>query len=94
MQIKYRKIIMSETFTIIYERKGCIGAGVCAAIADKHWVMNEDGKADLVDSKNDAEGNWVREITQEEFDVNMQSAEGCPANVIHIIKKSTGEKLI
>ena len=50
---------MSETFTIIYERKGCIGAGVCAAIADKHWVMNEDGKADLVDSKNDAEGNWV-----------------------------------
>ena len=83
-------------FRIEYEREGCIGAGVCAAIADKHWVMNDDGKADLIGGKKetkDGKDIWVLEIPEEDLDVNKQSAEGCPADVIRIFNKETGEKV-
>ncbi|MBS3128467.1 hypothetical protein J4410_04950 [Candidatus Woesearchaeota archaeon] len=35
-----------------------------------------------------------RMITEEEFPQNREAAECCPVNVIHIIDKDTGEKLI
>lgn len=77
---------------IVYDREGCIGAGVCAAIADKFWVMNDDGKADLVGGKKNSEGKFEVEIDEKDLDVNMQSAEGCPAIVIHLVKEN-GEKI-
>ncbi len=81
-------------YLIQYDRNGCIGAGVCAAVAPDHWVMNQDGKADLVDCKQVAEGQFEREIDESELEINKQAAEGCPAVVIHIINKETGEKII
>ncbi|MBI4014500.1 MAG: ferredoxin [Candidatus Aenigmarchaeota archaeon] len=80
-------------YKIEYQRSGCIGAGVCAALCEKHWVMADDGKADLVGAKNEGELN-VKEIDETELDCNKQAAEGCPANVIHIIDKKTGEKIV
>ena len=81
-------------YLIQYDRNGCIGAGVCAAVAPEHWIMNQDGKADLVDSKQVTEGQFEREIEESELEINKQAAEGCPAVVIHIINKETGEKII
>lgn len=80
-------------YIIQYDRNGCIGAGVCAAVAPDHWVMNQDGKADLVDGKQVAEGQFEREIDEKDLEINKQAAEGCPAVVIHIINKETGEKV-
>ena len=79
---------------IQYDRNGCIGAGVCAAVAPDHWVMNQDGKADLVNAKEVSEGQFELEIDEKDLEVNKQAAEGCPAVVIHIINKETGEKVI
>lgn len=78
---------------IWYDREGCIGAGVCAAIADKVWVMNDDGKADLVNGKQNADGKWELEmdVDDQHLDLNKQAAEGCPALVIHVYKD--GEKI-
>lgn len=81
-------------YIIQYDRNGCIGAGVCAAVAPDHWVMNQDGKADLVESKEVAEGQFEREVDEKDLEINKQAAEGCPAVVIHIINKETGEKII
>ena len=81
------------TFKIIYDREGCIGAGVCAAVADKFWKMVDDGKADLVGGVKNAEGKWELEIDEKDLDINKQAAEGCPALVIHLINKDTGEKV-
>ena len=81
-------------FLIQYDRNGCIGAGVCAAVAPDHWVMNQDGKADLVNAKEVSEGQFELEIDEKDLEVNKQAAEGCPAVVIHIINKETGEKVI
>ena len=81
-------------YLIQYDRNGCIGAGVCAAIAPEHWVMNQDGKADLVAAKQISEGQFELEIEEKDLEINKQSAEGCPAVVIHIINKETGEKIV
>ena len=76
---------------IVYDREGCIGAGVCAAIADKVWVMNDDGKADLIDGTKNGD-RWEREIDERDLEVNKQAAEGCPALVIHLLKEN-GDKI-
>jgi len=72
---------------IVYDREACIGAGVCAAIADKVWSMNDDGKADLIKGSQ-KDGKWIREIEVDdaELEANKQAAEGCPALVIHLYK--------
>lgn len=80
-------------FEIIYDREGCIGAGVCAAIADKFWVMNDDGKADLKGGVKNTEGKWVIEIDEKDLEPNKQAAEGCPALVIHLKNSTTQEKI-
>ncbi|MBI4173607.1 MAG: ferredoxin [Candidatus Aenigmarchaeota archaeon] len=83
------------TYIVQYDRKGCIGAGVCAAVNPEQWVMNKDGKADLLSpQKEEGEGQFVKEIDEKELEGMKMAAEGCPANVIHIIKKDTGEKII
>jgi ferredoxin len=86
-------VIQMGKYVIHYERKACIGAGVCAAVAPDFWVMNQDGKADLADSKPAGEGMFEREIDEKDLEANKQAAEGCPAIVIHIRKKDTGEKV-
>ena len=80
-------------YIIRYDRNGCIGAGVCAAVAPNHWVMNQDGKADLVSAKKISEGQFELEIDEKDLESNKQAAEGCPAIVIHIISKETNEKV-
>ena len=81
-------------FIIEYDRKGCIGAGVCAAVDPKHWVMNKDGKADLINGKEVSEGKWELEIDESELETAKMAAEGCPAVVIHIKNKDTGEQIV
>lgn len=82
-------------YLVQYERKGCIGAAICAAVNPEDWVMNADGKADLVDGVfNEATQMWEREIDENQLEVMKAAAEGCPAIVIHITNMETGEKLI
>ena len=83
------------TYKVEYDRKGCIGAGVCAAVNPEQWVMHKDGKADLIEGQAaSGEGQFVKEIEEKDLEGMKMAAEGCPANVIHIIKKDTGEKII
>jgi len=70
-------------YIIEYDRENCIGAGACTAVSE-NWKMNDDGKADFL----------KKEITEKELDEQMEAAEVCPVNVIHIIDKKTGKRLI
>jgi len=77
---------------ILHNREECIGCGACASLDPKNWKMSsEDGKSDLIDSKEN-EGNYKKEIAETEIDSNVEVAESCPVNVIHIYKDD--EKLI
>lgn len=75
---------------VIHDRNVCIGCGACAAVCPAHWEMNEDGKADLKNSKKEGEATFILELEGEEC--NMEAATSCPVNCIHVEKD--GKKLI
>ncbi len=78
-----------------YDRKVCIGSGTCAAICEKHWVMEPDGKAKLTGSVYNEESKmFEKAVDDSELEGNKNAAEGCPPNCIHIINKESGEKII
>ena len=79
----------SKKFKIIHDRPTCIGCGSCAAVAEKYWEMNADGKADLKDA---ATKGTDQEREFDELDNNMDAAECCPVNCIHVYEN--GQKKI
>ncbi len=76
-------------YRIIHDRPNCIGCGACAAVCPKFWEMNDDGKSDLRGSRDEGE---MQVLDVEEIGCNMDAAEVCPVNVIHIEKD--GKRLI
>ena len=83
-----------KKYKIEHDRPGCIGCSACAAVAPDFWDMNDDGKSDIKNAKN-REDEWQElDITEDEFKENMEAAESCPVNVIHIKKLEDDEKLI
>jgi ferredoxin len=80
-------------FKLIHDRPVCIGCGACAVIAPDFWEMNDDGKSDIINGKHEGEIQLL-DIDQKDFDINLEGAESCPVECIHIENKETGEKII
>ena len=85
---------MGKTFRILHDKPNCIGCGACAVIAPKFWEMNDDGKADVIGGKNLPNGQQEGRIEQKDFEINLEAAESCPVEVIHLTDEETGEKLV
>lgn len=91
-----------KKYRVVYDRKACIGAAACAAVAPEFWKMEDDGKAKLIGGHVDKDGNEVLIITGKQMtaemksalELNKEAAEVCPVQVIHIFDDETGEKLI
>ena len=80
-------------FKVIYDREACIGAAACAAAAPKFWLMNADGKADLVSSSYDAETKkFVLIIDDATYLENKDAADVCPVEAIKVIKLEEGKE--
>jgi len=71
-------------YKIVHDRPGCIGCGSCAAVCPENWIMKPDGKSS---PKKTA-------ISEAEYKCNKDAADACPVNVIHIIEKESGKKII
>jgi ferredoxin len=85
---------MPKKFVIEHDRPNCIGCGACAAVCPKFWEMNEDGLSDVIGGKT-RDDKWQElEIDEADYEGNLQAAESCPVNVIHLKKKETNEKII
>lgn len=69
---------------ITHEREKCIGCGSCAALCPKYWEMAQDGKSKLLNSTQNAEGNY--EIETEDVECNKEAADACPVQIIHIVQ--------
>ena len=82
-------------YKIEHNKPECIGCGVCAALAEKFWEMDNEGKSHLISSKDlDNRQGWeTRSIEHHDFKINLESAESCPVNVIHI-KDKDGNQII
>ena len=84
----------SKKYQIQHDRPNCIGCAACAAVAPDFWTMNEDGKSDIVDCRK-RDDEWEElDINEKNFAENKEAADSCPVNVIHIVNKETGEKII
>ncbi len=84
-------------FKIIHDRPTCIGCGACVAVAPNHWVMNEDGKADIkgCEIKKNAAGEIIEEVLfVDDNKEDMDAAQSCPVNCIHIEDLKEKKKLI
>ncbi|MBI1971105.1 ferredoxin [Candidatus Woesearchaeota archaeon] len=86
-------------YKIVYERNSCIGVASCAAVNGEFWVMDQSGdeKADIAKGKNPTitkEGNQELIIEEKDLAKNIEAAENCPVNIIHIYNLETGERLI
>jgi ferredoxin len=85
---------MAKTFKLLHDRENCIGCGACAVIAPDFWEMNDDSKSDIIGGK-DRDDKWQeKKITDKDFEINLEAAESCPVEVIHIKDEETGEKVI
>lgn len=80
-------------YKVVYDRPNCIGAAQCVAAFPEFWSMNKDGKADLKGSKK-TDGSFELEMDDATFPKMKDSASVCPVNVIHIIEKKTGKRLV
>lgn len=83
-----------KKWLVQYDRKGCIGAGTCEAMNPERWKVLDTRKAELKGSASKDGVIYEVEIGDGEIDKMKAAAEGCPKNVIHIINKETGEKII
>jgi len=84
-----------KKYKLEHDRPNCIGCGACVAVAPDHWEMHDDGKSDIIKCKSRKEDGWQeKDIEEKDFKENMEAAESCPVNVIHLKKLKDDEKLI
>ncbi len=81
----YRIVVRMSGIVLEHDRENCIGCGVCAAVAQDFWKLEDDGKATLLEGEKEGK-MFKREVAEDAFEQNKQAAEGCPALVIHVFK--------
>ena len=84
----------NTAYVLQHDRPNCIGCAACEAVAPDFWEMNEDGKSDIKNGENKDNGWQELEFEEKNLQENKDAADSCPVNVIHIVKKETGEKLV
>ncbi len=80
---------MTKKYRIIHDRDICIGCSACASVCPKYWIMENDGRSSIVghvktgNGQEEILGNRKEPLTQD-FEGNMDAAESCPVNCIHL----------
>lgn len=84
-----------KKYRILYKKHECIGAFACLAAEPNSWKQAEDArdKADLIGGElTDEDEVYYKDV--DDLENNLEAAQSCPVNCIHIIEKKTGRKLI
>jgi ferredoxin len=85
-----------KKYKIIHEQHLCIGCFACATAEPDYWEMKEidgDHKSHVVNSEKIVQGESVEEhLELEKLSNNMEAAEVCPVNCIHI--EENGKRVI
>jgi ferredoxin len=83
-----------KKYLVQYNRRTCIGSGTCAAVCPSHWVMEESGKAKLLNSEfNEESQAFEKRIDETQLADNKAAADSCPPRCISILNEETGEKI-
>lgn len=71
---------------IVYDKKNCDGFFVCSAQAPEHFEeLEEENKVDLIEGEKVETDLFEKEIDEDEVDVAVAAADGCPVDVIKVI---------
>ncbi len=81
-------------YKIEHDRPNCIGCAACASVNPDFWVMDADGKSDIVGGKKLPNGEEELDIEDKDFKSNKEAADVCPVNVIHIRDKEQNKRII
>ena len=81
-------------YILQHDRPNCIGCAACEVVAPDFWEMNQDGKSDIKQGKSLESGCQELEIDEKSYGQNKDAADACPVNVIHLVNKKTGERII
>ncbi len=78
---------MVNKYKIVHDRDICIGCAACASVCPKFWIMESDGKSNIIGATKTGRGEeeTLGPLTAD-FDSNHEAAESCPVNCIHIIE--------
>ena len=68
---------------VTHFKKDCISCGACAAISPEFWEMDEEGLAQLKESK-EVDEKWEREISEDDKETNEEASQVCPVSIIHV----------
>ena len=82
-----------KRYKIIYKKNECIGAFACVALEPKHWEKQDASDvADLIDGIHEGDEVYVKYM--DELDNNLEAAQSCPVNCIHIFDQKEQKRLI
>jgi ferredoxin len=73
--------VEKEDWVVSVDKEGCIGAGVCTAIASQSFELDEEGKAVI-----------LKGIDQDNKEAILDAAKACPVAAI-IIKDKEGNQV-
>ena len=78
-----------KKYKVVHDRDTCIGCSACASVTPEYWEMDSDGKSNLKGSSNTGNGQEQilgsnEEPLTEDFEKNMDAAESCPVECIHV----------
>ena len=82
---------MPKKYTIIYKKNECIGAFACLAAAPDTWKQAGD-KADIIGGKKADKDTYEKEV--DDLGNNLEAAQSCPVNCIHIIDNKAKKRII
>lgn len=73
---------------IIYEKKNCIGAGICELVNPENFKIGKDSLANLIGGKLIDEKRKIYEkileVDEKELEKIKMAVNGCPSRVIRI----------
>ena len=85
---------MAKTYKLQHDKPNCIGCGACSVIAQKFWAMDDEGKSNIINGAPKPNGWEEKVIDEKDFEQNMEAAQSCPVEVIHIIDNETNKKVV
>tara|TARA_Y100000310_G_C20568056_1_gene756555 strand:- start:52 stop:324 length:273 start_codon:yes stop_codon:yes gene_type:complete len=68
-------------YKIKYDKKACVGCGMCASMYPEYWTMVETPSGSKAKPKK-------QQISEEELDENEAAADSCPSGAIKVVKMS------
>jgi len=88
-----RTVMKKFRLKIVYNKKGCIGAGHCALSDPYNFEIDEDFKGILTDSKEIMPGVFEKIVETDEPHLVINAAKTCTPHVISIIDMDTKKRI-